>query len=670
MSPLLFVHVCPQLSPYCDTTSLEEALEEDPDFVVLASGTYDLHDVVVDVDNVVIKSEDPANPAVLRLDDAALSVAGAILAIEADGVGLQDLVFDGASPSMVATPLPNRAVIVEDASEVRIDNVWFTGFRWGAEGGSLAIRDADVTVSRSTFEDASSATEGGHISVRSQSSTAVLDLRDSTVRNAIAGTWGAGIAARNAIVDLSDVRFETLQSAQQAGHLWLQGGELHAEDVGFSGGGAPLWQTMAIANAVEVTMRRVSVGAPAEPGTGLVFIDNSQNVHLDAFAMPEIGSSTPGLLVDEGRLTIANSVFAGARGGVFAAVKIEFMDLAVVRESWFCDNEGDQGGLSFIGSCLGCEIRDSVFASNRDAMFVNASPPHAVALTGELSGELDVRRNTFGDNAYAGLVGVGSVLDVFADDVVVEQNLWINNVSNGPLTAIEANYEARVVNNAWVMGGTAIAGDVAPIVLSEVPRFVRATPSRTQPAACAGSWIPAVNSVPADLPPGAFTTDADEDGFIGAEDCDDGDPDVNPEAIETPGDGRDQDCDGWELCFVDADFDGWGTEPILTEDWRCRDLDHASRPGDCDDSDDLTNPDAYDDPADGIDRDCSDEPLEPGDDLDGDGVPVPEDCFDDDPDRVRCDTFFAGSPRCATGPGGASFLALLGLLVVAHRRQR
>ncbi len=45
--------------------------------------------------------------------------------------------------------------------------------------------------------------------------------------------------------------------------------------------------------------------------------------------------------------------------------------------------------------------------------------------------------------------------------------------------------------------------------------------------------------------PGACGTDADGDGFYdNALDCDDDDPDVHPDATETPADGIDSNCDG------------------------------------------------------------------------------------------------------------------------------
>ena len=42
-----------------------------------------------------------------------------------------------------------------------------------------------------------------------------------------------------------------------------------------------------------------------------------------------------------------------------------------------------------------------------------------------------------------------------------------------------------------------------------------------------------------------------------ATDCDDSNPSAYPGAGETIGDGIDQDCDGGDICYIDADFDGF-----------------------------------------------------------------------------------------------------------------
>ena len=49
--------------------------------------------------------------------------------------------------------------------------------------------------------------------------------------------------------------------------------------------------------------------------------------------------------------------------------------------------------------------------------------------------------------------------------------------------------------------------------------------------------------------------DEDGDGFYAADDCDDEDSLVNPDQQELPGDGVDQDCDGYDACH-DLDCDG------------------------------------------------------------------------------------------------------------------
>ena len=109
--------------------------------------------------------------------------------------------------------------------------------------------------------------------------------------------------------------------------------------------------------------------------------------------------------------------------------------------------------------------------------------------------------------------------------------------------------------------------------------------------------------------------DADSDGWALGDDCDDSDPDANPDADEVCN-GIDDDCDGTIdsgavdalSLYPDADGDGFGAlDPIVTCDPKAG----IATGTDCDDTNPDVNPAAAcDDPFDGIDNDCDGTPLE------------------------------------------------------------
>jgi hypothetical protein len=93
-----------------------------------------------------------------------------------------------------------------------------------------------------------------------------------------------------------------------------------------------------------------------------------------------------------------------------------------------------------------------------------------------------------------------------------------------------------------------------------------------------------------------------------ADDCNDADPARYPEAPEVPGDGVDQDCDGFDSrdCFLDADADGFGGAGRVTSaDADCSDTGEASASSDCDDGDPSAFPGAPETPDDGVDQSCN-----------------------------------------------------------------
>ncbi len=136
-----------------------------------------------------------------------------------------------------------------------------------------------------------------------------------------------------------------------------------------------------------------------------------------------------------------------------------------------------------------------------------------------------------------------------------------------------------------------------------------------------------------------------------ADDCDDGDPSINPAATEILCSDRDDDCSPATPDRPDEDRDGFqpcddctGQGPLVA----C---------GDCDDGDRVVHPGGEETCGDGIDQDC--------DDVDAPCV-LPPPCLE--PDN-RCE-----EPACActqaVGPTEASWGALLLIAAVGLRRRR
>jgi hypothetical protein len=147
--------------------------------------------------------------------------------------------------------------------------------------------------------------------------------------------------------------------------------------------------------------------------------------------------------------------------------------------------------------------------------------------------------------------------------------------------------------------------------------------------------------------------------------CNDADATVNPGATEIAGDEVDQDCDGTETCYVDADDDGYtdGSSMVASADTDCSDTGEGTASdstGECNDADPTIHPGAIEIAGDGIDQDCdgSDTPAEESDtggDTGGDSA------------KTGCSGCASGSG--AVDPSSAAFLLVFGVLVMQRRRR-
>ena len=103
----------------------------------------------------------------------------------------------------------------------------------------------------------------------------------------------------------------------------------------------------------------------------------------------------------------------------------------------------------------------------------------------------------------------------------------------------------------------------------------------------------------------AWDLDHDGDGYTENQgDCDDFDPLIHPGAEEGIADGIDQDCDLFELCYLDGDQDGFGLMPSLCPDMHCQTTGFSAVDGDCSDVDDAIHPNAIE-VCDELDNNCN-----------------------------------------------------------------
>ncbi len=142
----------------------------------------------------------------------------------------------------------------------------------------------------------------------------------------------------------------------------------------------------------------------------------------------------------------------------------------------------------------------------------------------------------------------------------------------------------------------------------------------------------------------ACYTDGDQDGYgsgssfqsictasnesINNSDCDDTNPNINPNKTEVVGNIIDENCDSKILCYKDSDNDTFSiNQTVLSNNLSCSDSGEKltlSSPIDCNDNLSSINPGATEIPNDGIDQDCSGSDLQkcyPDSDKDGYGDP-------------------------------------------------
>lgn len=638
------VRVCPTPDPGCDETSIARALATGF-HVVLAPGFYTEQGLELRVSGQQLRSEDPARPAIFALPPSPMP--GPVLRVVADDAVVADLVFDGAN--YLYTPYTRyRALEVVGGGGVRLERLEVRNFRGHVSGSSLYVQDAQVTVEDSRIRDGLAEGSGGLVEVLRVEGPTALTIRRSTLEGGTALDQGGAIVAYSADVLLQDTTVKVNAAGVAGGQIAAYAGSLVLQDVRLELGAAPV-ATAIVTDRANVRMHRVGI-VTSPGGTGVVTIRDADLVDLDQVTASDLeGAGHAFEIASSNQVSIHDSVLAGVEELSGGGLKVSDLQSLEVVDNWFCGFTSSQGaGMIVRGACDACVIDGNHFVDNSAPEAPSPGFADGVAMDATLTaGRVVVRQNTFASNTNA---FEGSVLTVVADDVIVERNLFVDNELMAPIANLPPM--AVVAANAALQGTELVLGDADPQLLPLRPQFVTATAGRWQPTACEEAWMlnpgHPNNAALFDGGIGAGSTDDDGDGYFGIEDCDDDAATVSPRAVEVPGDGIDQDCDGFEVCYADEDGDGFGRTRVTGLDWFC--VDAVTIDGDCVDTNPRVYPTAIEIPDDGIDQDC--------DGFDASGPPEPP-----------AQSFFAGVPRgCTTAPSAWWLGGLVAL--VATRRGR
>ncbi len=265
------------------------------------------------------------------------------------------------------------------------------------------------------------------------------------------------------------------------------------------------------------------------------------------------------------------------------------------RYGWALGSGGDLDGDGFDDLAIGARNTDDA-AYNAGSVYVYYGSATGVrqASVEELHATIPTANAAFG--SAVSLVGDLDA-DGLADLLVGATGASTAYAFMGGPAGVSGTAEQEIVGDGYLGGSVAILGDTDGDGADDVALGAHFSDSAASRAGAVHVYE------------GGCATDADGDGACGDADCDDTDPDIHPWATEGVGDEVDQDCDGTEVCYADADDDGYtdGSTTVRSEDTDCTDAGEGADTDpttDCDDSDSSIHPGAAEGVGDEVDSDC------------------------------------------------------------------
>ena len=345
-------------------------------------------------------------------------------------------------------------------------------------------------------------------------------------------------------------------------------------------------------------------------------LDSAGDINNDGFADLIIGSNE-----DYDTAAGAAYLFYGSASGVIEQQRIEPSDGALGDHyGWKLSGAGDLNGDGFSDVMVGAESRDT-----DELLHVGGVYIHYGAVSGVIGEELLIASDiSAGDNYSSGVSSAGDVDNDGYDDIIIGNNFDSVIVANdgsfyvyyGCASGVDDREDKRYAldggSGDWFGSAVWEAGDLDQDGYGDVMAFsydngisgavgylfYGASTGISwdyhklySPQPTSGEGVPQSFGILGDLTGDGYTEfltsgadnraylfttgpeDADEDGFLYHEDCDNHDGSVHPDAEEICGDGIDNDCDGFGIATDDEDSDGLssvqeallGTDPCLED---------------------------------------------------------------------------------------------------------
>lgn len=517
-------------------------------------------------------------------------------------VTLRGLSIDGGSVQ--------RPLLVRDGDLLGDGLVLYGGI--SDYGTELSVRGSEMTLIDVTIDVPVPASDGGHVEIIESE----VDFQGVTIRggSTIDGIGGA-VYMYATDATFTDCTFAD-NDAAEGGALFfeaLPANLVVIRDSSFEGNTAtsgPGGAVFQLEGQLQIVRSTFSDSASTDIGGAVSLLSAVSFVFEDNVVERSRALLGGGVaLVDVGEVTVSRSSFVDNTSDTDAGALLVSATLAaeLVGNS-FCHNTGATGGAIQLvtESDLTAQVLNNLFQAN-----TASSQGAAIAMSG---GPVEFLQNTVVDSSTVGERGAvyaGGTALVHNTGNVYAYNQGIAAFSTPP-AGIEGGYDLYFQNDVNI--GTPEGGenDSSWSDVLANPKFAayieddcasNLRPGPDSPMIDGGDPIRLDDDgTRSDLGayggPGAVArVDIDDDGVI-VGDCAPFDPENVTGTDEVVADGVDQDCDGLDLCWVDADLDGFGVDTITTGPLGCAAPGIALVNGDCDDTDPALTTDCSPDDTD------------------------------------------------------------------------